>query len=435
MRGTRIAKLVLDIRSGFWLRPILMLAAGVALSVAATRLDHWLIDAGRISPLGRDVSPGGARALLSVAAGALATTLAISLSATMVTVQLASSQYTPRLLRRFLSDRFTQGVLGVFLGTISFLFLVLRAVRSPDEGASFVPVLSLSLGAFATLVCLGLLVVFLHRTMRAMQASTIIASIGRQTVIMIEGTAPVGLRRLTASPDGPCQVVRADAAGYVQLLDDASMRSSIPPHVAIRREVNPGDFVLPGTPLVTVYRSEPLPNHAIEAVRRSLTLGSERTTESDSMFGVRQLVDMALKALSPGINDVTTAVMVVNELGVIGRAVAATGLAEDVERARADEHAGLYVTRDLSFERYLEVAFGEIVAAATTQPRVHRRILDILTTIESVEPELAPIVRTFARRITDLSPWPQASGLGTGFPSRPDVTGERAGRPAHRTGR
>ena len=212
MKASRIAKLVLDIRNGFWLRPIVMLATGVAVSLISTHVDRWMIGSGGASA--GDVSPGGARALLSVAAGALATTLAISLSMTMVTVQLASSQYTPRLLRRFLSDRFTQVVLGSFLGTISFQFLVLRAVRSPDEGSYFVPAFSLGLAVLATLACLALLVVFLHRTMRAMQASTIIASIGRETVKMIQHIPTDGVRPLTVPLHGRCQIVRADAAGY-----------------------------------------------------------------------------------------------------------------------------------------------------------------------------------------------------------------------------
>lgn len=394
MKASRAAKLLLDIRNGFWLRPIVMLVTGVAVSVLATHVDQWVIGAGWTSA--GEVSPGGARAVLSVAAGALATALAISLSMTMVTVQLASSQYTPRLLRRFLSDRFTQAVLGSFLATISFQFLVLRAVRSPDEGTFFVPVLSLGVAVLATLACLALLVVFLHRTMRAMQASTIIASVGRETVKMIQDTPTDGLRPLTIPLRGNGQIVRADAAGYVQLLDDSAIRSALATSGgAIRREANPGDFVLSGTPLVTVFDSDVLSEDAIDRVREGFTLGSERTTEADSMFGVRQLVDVALKALSPGINDVTTAVMVINELGVIASAIARTGLIDDVDRVHDDAATGMYITRDLSLERYLELAFVEIIAAGQPQPRIHRRILDVLATVCAVEPEVQPLVRGF----------------------------------------
>jgi uncharacterized membrane protein len=397
MKASRIGKLLLDIRNGFWLRPLVMLAAGALAGLLATRVDYRMLAAGWTSE--GDVSPGGARALLSVAAGALATTLAISLSMTMVTVQLASSQYTPRLLRRFLADRFTQFVLGAFLATISFLFLVLRAVRSPDEGTFFVPVLSLGLAVLATLACLALLVVFLHRTMRAMQASTIVANIARETVTMIRRID--GIDPLAVPLVGPCQVVRADAVGYIQLLDDAAIREALAESGgAIRREANPGDFVLAGTPLVSVFGGDVLSEQAVTCVRDGFTLGSARTTEADCMFGVRQLVDVALKALSPGLNDVTTAVMVVNELGVIAHAVAHTGLVDDVERLHDDDTSGIYVTRDLSLERYLELAFVEIVAAAQPQPRVLRRILDVLATVCVAEPSAQPILQAFMQRIT-----------------------------------
>ncbi len=399
MKARRFAKLVLDIRTGFWLRPLLMLTGGAVASVLLTRLDHWMTRSGWTFLTG-NVSPGGARALLSVASGALATTLAISLSMTMVTVQLASSQYTPRLLRRFLSDRFTQLVLGAFLATISFQFLVLRAVRSPDEGSSFVPMTSLTVSVVATLVCLALLVVFLHRTMRAMQASTIVATIATESVQAIQQLSVTKLRPVTAPLTGDGQVIRANAAGYIQLLDDRGIRRVLAAGERIvRRDANPGDFVMTGTPLVSIFGGRPLSGAEVQAVRGAFSLGAERTYECDTTFGVRQLVDVALKALSPGINDVTTAVMVVNELGVIAGAVAATGLIDDVARIHVDEHDGSYITRDLSLERYLHLAFDEIVPASAQQPRVHQRILDVLATVEAVEPESQPLLRAFARRL------------------------------------
>lgn len=274
MKASRVAKLVLDIRNGFWIRPLVMLVAGVVLAYLSTHLDHDTIESTAASHL----SPSGARALLSVAAGALVTTLAISLSMTMVTVQLASSQYTPRLLRRFLSDRFTQVVLGSFLATIAFQFVVLRSVRSPDEGTFFVPVLSLGVAAVATIASLALLVVFLHRTMRAMQASTIIAKIGREVVTTIEQLLAAELRPLASPLGGERQIVRADAPGYIALLDDDAIAAALARSSgAIRREANPGDFVLPGTALVAVYGGEPLSKAAIECVRDAFTLGSDRS--------------------------------------------------------------------------------------------------------------------------------------------------------------
>ncbi|MBA3391025.1 MAG: DUF2254 domain-containing protein [Deltaproteobacteria bacterium] len=382
----RLVKVLRDVRDGFWLQPLVLLVVGVLLSLGLTSLDRWLIETARTTRWLEEASPGGARALLGAAAGALATTLAISMSMTMVTVQLASSQYTPRLIRRFLADGFMQRVLGAFLGTIAFLFMVLRSVRSAEEGASFVPMVSLASAVLLTLVCLALLVVFLHRTMRGMQASTIVAGIGRETTASILATTG-SPGHLVAVPSGPTAVVRAEAPGYVQILDDAGIRAAVGAlGTAICRDTSPGDFVIPGTPLVTLFGATVVDAQIENKVRECFTLGSERTAPDDLTFGVRQLVDMALKALSPGINDVTTAVMVVNELGVIGRAVARVHPVRDGWVCSNAKEAPPYLTRELCLERYLALAFEEVTHAATVQPRVLDRMLEILGTIASVEP-------------------------------------------------
>lgn len=406
MSSSRISKLAIDLRDGFWLRPISLLLLGAAAGIGSTRLDRWLVEVGRVSPFTASASPGGARALLSVAAGALATTLAISLSMTMITVQLASSQYTPRLLRRFLSDARTQLTVGSFLAVITFQFLVLRAVRSPDEGDSFVPLLSLSVASIATLVCLALLVVFLHRTMRSMQASTLIAEIGRETVTTLQELAPLERRPDAHVPSQPEHVVRATGTGYVQLLDEASLAACAPDcATAIRREAAPGDFVFPGTPLATVFADRALSSSEETAVRETFTLGRERTTAADLTFGIRQLVDMALRALSPGINDVTTAVMVVNELGAIARAIAKTGRAKEAWRRISDYDPANYITRELSLDSYLVLAYDEIVAASDTNPRVRERIVEILLTIQQVE-QATPtqlVLRAYVEKVRGVS--------------------------------
>ncbi|MEZ4365236.1 MAG: DUF2254 domain-containing protein [Kofleriaceae bacterium] len=382
--GRRLWRVLRELRHGFWFRPLALLAAGIGLGLALIELDEWLAPLGDLAAA-QATSPEGARALLTVAAGALATTLAIALSMTMVTVQLASSQYTPRLLRRFLADRFTQHVLGAFLATIAYSFVLLRAIRSPAEGAAFVPTIAVSVAVALTLACLALLVVFLHRTMRSMQASNIVASIGRETIARV---AEVDLGGLTAAPPqivGPAAVVRATHAGYVQVVDDATACAVLARAGArvVRRDATPGGFVVPGMPMLTAYGVEALADDVADQVRACVTLGSERTDEDDLAYGVRQLVDMALKALSPGINDVTTAVIVVNELGAIARAL----VEQDHPRGRWLGHVAperpLYLTEVLDLAGYLALAFDEIVLAAAGQPRVHLRILELLAAVRA----------------------------------------------------
>ncbi len=418
MRKSSLAKLVLEVRTGFWFRPLLMLGAGVGLGLLGVALDHWLIASETLSPFGTHASPSGARSLLSVAAGALATTLAISLSMTMVTVQLASSQYTPRLLRRFLGDRFAQGVIGAFLGTIAYLFLVLRAVRSPEEGDPFVPLMSLSAAVLLTLTCLGLLVVFLHRTMRTMQASTIIARVGRETIQMIRAldtTAPASTSPIVGEP---ICVIRSTSPGYVQLIDDEAIRRRLPEGITLAcRNAAPGDFVLVGSPLLSLYGSCDATDEVVTAIRDCFALGTERTAESDLLFGIRQLVDVALKALSPGINDVTTAVMVVNELGAVLQAVASTDLPADGWCVRVDEHGPPYRFRTLDLDTCLELAFGEIEAASEHHPRVRARMVELLSSIRR-QATSVDVGRSVGRRELQLR-YPTDLALGSMTSSSP----------------
>ncbi len=405
MSTRRLGKLLFDLRQGFWFRPLVLLALGIGVGIALTAFDEWLVDTHRTVFLARAASPGGARAVLSVAAGALATTLAIALSMTMVTVQLASSQYTPRLMRRFLSDRFTQSVLGAFLATIAFAFLLLRAIRTPDEGAAFVPVIGLTIAVVLTLGCFALLVVFLHRTMRSMQASTIVASIGRETERSIREIDADSLLPAHDVPAGSPHLVVSTASGYVQLVDEAGIRGLLATagigHV--RLDASPGQFVIPGTALLSIHGAAEVSLDTLVKLRDYFALGAERTPESDLGFGVRQLVDTALKALSPGINDVTTAVMVVNELAVIGRAVVDTGFARGRWRVRAAPELPVFEVAVLDLENYLRLAFDEIVLAAATQPRVHVRILELLRELarDGLDGEIGDVLLAYERHVRE----------------------------------
>lgn len=238
---------------------------------------------------------------------------------TMVTVQLASTQYTPRLLARFIADRATQRVLGTYLLTVVYLLLLLGAMgtQAKEEGPVPLPVLPLGVALGLTVLCLLLLPYFLHPAARSVEASNVIASIGREIIRELESLDMDEVQELSETLPGPVEeatVVAARETGYVQL------------------------------------------------------------------------VDMELKALSPAINDVTTAVMVVNELGAVGRAVASKGrLGQGWWR----QHSGgvTLLRPGFGLVPFLQDALGEIPLAAATQPRVILRILEVLAEIASVEPD------------------------------------------------
>lgn len=262
-------------------------------------------------------------------------------------LSLAASQYTPRVLRNFMGDRVNQTVLGAFVGIYAYCLIVLRTIRGPD-GDDFVPALAVLGGLALGLAGMAVLIYFIHHTARSIQVSHILAAVAQESLRAapciddvepagsaqpsIEGTSSPRSQRdrvgCTHSDDDHCHwhTLTADEAGYVQLVDLSELQSLAQAfEVEIRLHVSSGSFVAPGDPMAIWRRSDrrsetrrPLPPEDLQqradALRCVFTIGDQRTVEQDVAFGLRQIVDLALRALSPGINDTTTAVMCVHRL-------------------------------------------------------------------------------------------------------------------------
>ncbi len=186
-------------------------------------------------------------------------------------------------------------------------------------------------------------------------------------------------------PEDEPTTVPAVETGYVQRVDEARLLAALPPGThTVRLEACTGDFLFPGLPLVSLWPRVTLEPWRQARLHAAFAVGRHRTAEEDVLFGVRQLVDMALKALSPAINDVTTAVMVVNELGAVGRAVALQGHVGQGWWMRRDEGRTV-LAYGFGLATFLRDAFGEIPVAAASQPRVNARILEVLTQLAWVE--------------------------------------------------
>jgi uncharacterized membrane protein len=343
---------------------------------------HWLV---HYIP----ATSSGSREVLITMAAALATMVAVAASMTMVTVQLAASQYTPRLLRRFLSDPTTQRMLGIFLCTVAYLLLILGVLGSEEQerGQAPLPLLSLTLATALTLVCLLLLPCFLHHAARSVEAATVIAQLGREIIASVEQMdfAPdTEQEEEPPSSAEPPTKLSATETGYLQLIDERRILAALPPGTRLARlEARTGDFLFPGLPLLSFWPPAPLDPRRSARLHAAFSVGRERTVQQDMLYGVRQLVDMALKALSPGINDVTTAIMVVNELGAVGCQIAHKGLLGNRRGVRRYGAVTL-LTNGFGLVPFLEVAFGEIPNAAASQPRVLIRILEVLAQIASL---------------------------------------------------
>lgn len=309
-----------------------------------------------------------ARTLLSVIAGSLITVAGLTFSITMVVLQLASSQFSPRVLRTFFGDRITQVTIGFYVGTFVYAILVLRAVGSFADSA-FVPRLSVTVASLFGIAAVVLLIVFLNHVAQMVQVSHVIANIARDTLNRTDalyateehGTAVTG-----RDADGLLDTWRLDLSGrvmparpgYVQRVGLESLIRHAAGHAdRLAILVCPGDFVGVDTPLVQTWPAE-----AADAcgfgVAAAVTITDERDLDQDVDFGVRQLADIALKAMSPGINDPATAVTAIGYLRAI--LVRLTELDDRPGVRQVDDGALTVVIRHRGYAEYLESSIVQI---------------------------------------------------------------------------
>lgn len=325
-RGTinNIRQFWLEVRSSFWFLPTLLVSGLVILAVGLVEAEGWLSPTvlekwPRVFGSGAD----SARGLLTTIATTMITVAGVVFSSTLVALSLASSQYSPRVLRNFMSDQGTQSVLGAFVGIFAYCLVVLRSIRGSGEG-DFVPSLAVLVGLMLGFVGIAVLIYFIHHIARAIQANTILAEVSTDTIAAIDNLYPESAGA-NGSYMGPVRMetnqdwypVLADKTGYLQSTDtDALLAFASERQTVVRLERMVGQFVIEGVPVLSLLGRSPNDDD-YRALAWLYAVGRQRTVEQDAAFGIRQLVDVALIALSPGVNDTTTAVMCIDHLKAI----------------------------------------------------------------------------------------------------------------------
>lgn len=378
----RLRTLWEDLRSSLWFVPTLIVVAAVALAVALIELESFIGRERLIHDWPRLFGAGaeGARAMLSAIAGSMITVAGVVFSITTVSFTLASSQYTSRILRTFMSDRGNQTVLGVFLGVFAYCLVVLRTVRGGDEGV-FVPSLAV-LGAFIlALVAIGFLVYFIHHVAKLIQASSIIESVARETLHTVDRlypdrvaeSGPEAEARVPA--DLPWAAIPSRATGYLQALNRKSLiHLAREQNTVIRVDRAVGDFVFEGVTLASAAKGTAEPE-LVAGINYACTVGRHRSMQQDASYGIRQIVDIALKALSPGINDTTTAIICLDYLGAILARLAGRRLEPD---HLSDNGQVRVFLRTKRFSDFVTDALDQIRAHAAGNAAVLARILEVL---------------------------------------------------------
>jgi uncharacterized membrane protein len=382
----------------FWFLPALMALLAAAAALASVAVDQaignaWLRDLGWVWSGGAE----GARGVLSVIAGSIMTVVSIVFSLTVTALAQTSSHFGPRVLRNFTSDRGVQFTLGTFIATFVYCLLVLRTVRTQHslEAASFVPYLSVNLGMLMALTSLAVLIYFIHHVSQNIQAENLIAEVGMDfqkslTVLFPEriGHPHCGTGDSIPRPDeGQWQTaygVESRADGYVQGVDDQRLMGLATRHdLLLQLKKRPGDFVTNAEPLLLALppsRMNPAIDHGL---RVCFSLGKHRTPHQDALYMVQQLVEIAIRALSPGINEPFTALTCIDWLGASLRGVARRELPAAF---RQDEEGRLRVIAcTLDFEELAHAAFDQIRLYGASNPDV---VLCLLGIIAKMAPDL-----------------------------------------------
>lgn len=374
-----LREMLIRTRSSLWFVPTVIVIFAILLAFLLIEIDQRYDDVllARWPRLLANEAEG-ARGVLSAIAGSMATVAGVVFSITIVALSLASSQYTPRVLRNFMRDRANQVVLGVFVGVWIYCLVVMRTIS--DDDWKFVPVLAVLTAVVLAIVASGFLIFFIHHISSTIQASEITAAITRETLHTLdrlfpddigEGVEPSDSHQLAT--DHQWHPVAANAMGYIQGVNPESLLAfARKQDTVVRMDSQIGEFIAPGRPLVSVAMAQAPGAAACRELNRIFAVGTYRTIDQDVAFGLRQLVDIALKALSPGINDTTTAVSCVEHMAVILAQCARRSMAA---RCCLDGATLRVIARGPNFSELVALSFDQILENAEGNAEILWRLL------------------------------------------------------------
>jgi uncharacterized membrane protein len=391
-RGGRLHTLRRALRGALWPVPAAAVLLAIALALGLPEVDRHLQE-GPGEPLTFVFGggPSAARSVLSAIATSLISVTTLLFSLTIVTLQLASSQYSPRLLQTFVRDRVVQACLGILLGTFVFALVVLRSVRSADDSddTTFVPRLSVTVALLLTLFSVGALVAFLSHQSRQLRVETMLrdvhveagATLGRLTREQADDEQPD--IDLPPVPAGAWPLCARHSGFLVQVTEAPLLAAARDAGVVLRLIPRPGESVLAGVPVAWAWRDgpggEPSTEALEDALAGALVVGYERADRGDPSYGLRKLVDIAARALSPGINDPTTAVHALSHVSdLLGLVAQRTTW----HRRLADDDGTLrLLAPSWDFPTLLSQAVTQPRAYGATDPGVADRLFALLSEV------------------------------------------------------
>lgn len=380
-----------ELKATFWFIPVILILTSILLAIGLVYID------GRISfskdGLARFFfvnSPDSARSILSTISGAMMGVAGTVFSITLVALTLASSQFGPRLIKNFMYVRLNQVVLGAYISTYLYCLLVLNAVKEGND-YTFIPSISILVAIIAAIMNIILLIIFIHQIAISLQADKVIADISDFISEQVETLFPEKLGEVKGSEENmdiSAAIssyqrrisLKSPTSGYLQYIDsDALMEIIIRNDSLLELYQRPGAHLVKGLEIGLLYSNSNLEKEALQKIFQKFVIGKTKTAQQDLEFSIHQMVEIASRALSPGINDPYTAIACIDNLTATMSYLAQ---AKFPSKYRYDEEGNLRIIADaLEFEGVLDAAFNQIRQFSGGSPAVIIRLMEALTTI------------------------------------------------------
>ncbi len=380
------------VSSGYWFVPSVMSGVASILALLLVTLDRNVLDNKDPIPWLYTGGFEGAKTLLSTVAGSVITVAGVVFSITIAALTQASAQFGPRLLRNFMRDTANQVVLGTFVATFLYCLMVLRAIHGPldDDGTAFVPQMSVTGAVLLAIASIAVMIYFIHHVSVSLQAPIVVANVRADLLSTIDRVAMTQEGSSTPTPsdraahsylppdfEGNCCGVLAPRDGYLQAVDFSTLvGTAAERNFVTRMDCRAGDYVIAGTPLLHVHPSEACTPAVTSVMSEAFIIGDQRTSEQDVEYAARQLVEIAVRALSPGINDPFTAVNCIDALGSGLCLIARRGLAGPL---RYDAEGVLRLVLPVStYAGIADLCFNQIRQYGRDSVAVNARLLEVI---------------------------------------------------------